>query len=76
MSFHQFYFEKKPFYEEQVIKTDAKNTEYIRQHLRLPMGQKKSRKVLTYYKDGPYTVPIAEILSGKNVRAWVSMFFT
>ena len=26
--------------------------------------------------DGAITVPIAEILSGKNARTWVSMVFT
>ena len=34
---------------------------------------KKTKNYVIYILD---TVPTAEILSGKNARAWVSMFFT
>ena len=38
-------------------------------------GQFSVHKILIFYIQwcAYYTVPIAEILSGKNVRAWVSM---
>ena len=40
---------------------------------RIQSRPETSTKVLTLRR---YTVPIAETLSGKNVRAWVSMDFT